>query len=162
MGLLPEVICATEESKAELQTYLTWVDAFLQSPEANMAQAMDRHTNFSGELRYYIQQHNEPEVLGAIGLLIRDIDVPFFEIGYWVRSSASGKGYIAESLNLLEQHAINDLNAKRLEIRMAKCNRKSQSVAIRAGYTLEAELRNERRLPSRELTNTLIYTKPEL
>lgn len=159
LALLQEVRSAVLESKAELETYLAWVEESLVSPEKNMSQAIQRHESFSGELRYYLQSHDSAEIIGAIGLIVRDIEVPFFEIGYWVRTRCAGQGYISEAIALIEEYAFEELGAKRLEIRMAKCNVKSKNVAERAGYTFDAELHYERRLPSGELTSTLVYSK---
>ncbi|GEA60964.1 hypothetical protein VCO01S_21570 [Vibrio comitans NBRC 102076] len=80
-------------------------------------------------------------------------------IGYWLRSDSVGKGFISEAVAKLEEYAFDELNAKRLEIRVAQSNIKSRKVAERCGYELEANLRNERRLPSGKLDNTLVYVK---
>jgi len=161
LELVAEVTAAITESRAELEEYLHWVPAALEEPEKNMEQAISNHENFSSELRYYIVDQSSSEVVGTIGLLLRDISVPFFEIGYWVRTSQVGKGYMAEALSLLEAYAFQELKAKRIEIRMAKSNVKSAAVAVRAGYKFEAELMNERRLPNGVLMDTLIYRKCE-
>ncbi len=85
--------------------------------------------------------------------------MPFFELGYWIRKTETGKGFAIEAVAVLEEYAFRELRAKRLEIRTAKGNVKSRSVAERSGYHYEAELVNERRLPSGKLTNTIVYAK---
>lgn len=159
MDLIPEVVAATCESRDELNEYLTWVEAALENPELNMSIAMDNHRHFTNELRYYIVKRSSSAVVGAIGLLVRDIEVPFFEIGYWIRTSAVGNGYVSEAVGLLEHFAFKKHKANRLEIRMANCNTRSQKVAKCCGYKFEGELHNERRLPSGRLSNTLVYAK---
>ena len=162
MDLVSAVHTATNESREQLQKYLTWVQSALDEPEKHMLEAIENHKNFSNELRFYILEQRHSQVVGTIGLIIRDAEVPFFEIGYWIRSSQTGKGYITEAVQLLESYAFNKLQANRLEIRMAKCNSKSKAVAERTGYLFEAKLKNERRLPTGELSDTLVYRKLEL
>lgn len=159
MKLVSQVQDAIFESRSELGRYLKWVDLSLENPTDNMRAAVENYESSSNELRHYIVDNVSSEILGAIGLLVRDTEVPFFEIGYWAKTSCAGCGYITEAVFLIEAYAFNELGAKRLEIRTAKCNLASRAVALRCGYVLEAELRNERRLPSGELTDTIVYGK---
>lgn len=159
LDLVAESRDAVLESRHELQKYLGWVQSSLDNPEANMQTAIDNHNAFSNELRYYIISNSTNQLIGAIGLIVRDIEVPFFEIGYWVRTTETGNGYATEAVNLIERYAFDKLGAVRLEIRVASCNENSRAVAQRCGYDFEAELKNERRLPSGKLSNTFVYSK---
>ncbi len=159
MDLVADCQCAIRETEYELSEYLTWVQASLQEPEKNMLIAIENHQAFCKEVRFYIIQAESTKLIGAIALLIRDLNVPFFELGYWIRKTETGNGYALEAVGILESYAFSELKARRLEIRMAKSNSKSRAVAERSGYKFEAELANERRLPSGELTNTLVYAK---
>ena len=159
MDLVRDSVDATRESAAELSEYLGWIESAMQDPEKNMQTAIENYRAFEAEVRFYIIDISNAAFIGAIGLLVRDPDVPFFEIGYWIRSSKVGNGYATEAVVLLEQYAFEQKNAKRLEIRMASSNVKSRSVAEKCGYSKEAELQNERRLPGGELSNTLVYAK---
>ena len=158
------ILEAILESQAELSQFLDWVPFALteqQSIEATK-QAMVDFDNFENELRYSLLDKNSGKFVGMIGLIIRDKDVPYFEIGYWLRSSCVGAGYITEAVRALESHAFNHLKAQRVEIRAAASNNKSRAVAERAGYQLEGKLYNARRLPSGELDDTVIYAKTRL
>lgn len=79
-------------------------------------------------------------VLNA-GLHPRNWRVPNFEIGYWCRTSMQGKGYVTEVVREITAAAFDEMAAKRVEIRCDWRNRRSRTVAERAGYRLEAELR---------------------
>lgn len=159
MDLVADTRCAIKESESELSEYLTWVQGSLQEPEKNMLTAIENHKAYCNEARFYILHADNSGLIGAIGLLIRDRNVPFFELGYWIRKTETGKGFAIEAVAVLEEYAFRELRAKRLEIRTAKGNVKSRSVAERSGYHYEAELVNERRLPSGKLTNTIVYAK---
>ena len=97
--------------------------------------------------------------VGGSGLHRMDWSVPCFEIGYWVRVSLEGQGYISEAVNGITQFAFNQLSAERLEIRCDARNTRSASVAQRAGYTLEGTLRHDSRDPQGNLRNTMIFSK---
>jgi len=87
--------------------------------------------------------------------------VPFFEIGYWLRTSETGKGYMHEAIALLEQYAFTVLGANRIAITAASTNHKSCLVATASGYQLEATLFNARRLRSGVLDSTMVYAKTQ-
>lgn len=161
LELQPQMLEAIIESKAELEVFLPWVPYALTESESieNTKQAMANFANFDNELRYSIIDKTSQELVGAIGLLIKDKSVPYFEIGYWLRSSCVGKGYITDAIAVLEQYAFTELEARRIEIRCDKSNVKSKAVALRCGYEFEGELKQTNRLPSGALSNTLIFAK---
>ena len=95
--------------------------------------------------------------VGNSGLHRIDWEVPRFEIGYWVRTSLQGNGYITEAVNGITKFAFELLKAERMEIRCDSRNARSAAVARRAGYTLEAKLCHEGRAVDGSLRDTLIF-----
>ncbi|MFA0070869.1 GNAT family N-acetyltransferase, partial [Vibrio breoganii] len=71
-------------------------------------------------------------------------------------------GYVSEAVRIIEEYAFIQKGAKRVEIRMAGSNLKSQAVAKRCGYQLEDRFANARCLPSGDLDSTLVYAKTSL
>ena len=67
--------------------------------------------------------------LGGVGLMVRNWDMPYLEIGYWLRASVEGKGYMSEAVRLLTNYALEELGAKRVEIRCDELNTRSANVA---------------------------------
>ena len=161
MEYQPLMLEAIRESQDELGVYLPWVSYALTEAESieNTHQAINNFENFEGELRYSIIEKSTGRFLGAIRLIIRDKSIPFFEIGDWMRSSSVGNGFISEAVKAIEAYAFNELNANRVEIKAAEQNLKSRMVAERGGYAFEGILRNDRRLPSGELSGTAVYSK---
>jgi RimJ/RimL family protein N-acetyltransferase len=88
-------------------------------------------------------------------------DVPRFEIGYWCRSSETGKGYVTEVVRALSKLCF-ELKAARVEIRCDDLNFKSAAVAERCGFTLEGVLKNNERNPNGELRSTRVYALSSL
>ena len=157
----PQILAGVIESKSELEEFLPWVPFALTESDSiqDTQNAMKNFKSFTNELRFSLYEKNTQEFVGCVGLIIRNKKIPFFEIGYWLRSSMQGKGYITEAVNEIERYAFIELNGKRIEIQTAMSNLKSIAVAKRCGYELEAKLFNHRLLPSWALDGTLIYAK---
>ena len=105
---------------------------------------------------------NEPGVLvGSSGMKAIDWNVPWFEIGYWVRRRFEGQGYVTEAAREITWFAFETLGAKRVEIRTDDGNKRSWRVAERLGFRLEGVLRNECR-EAGGLRDTRIYAVTDL
>jgi RimJ/RimL family protein N-acetyltransferase len=96
--------------------------------------------------------------LGGTGFHVRDWDLRYFEIGYWLRASAEGHGYMAEAVRLLADFLFNGLDAQRVEIRCDARNARSAAVAQRLGFIQEAKLRNARLDASGSPVDTLVFS----
>ncbi|ENM5772416.1 GNAT family N-acetyltransferase [Vibrio mimicus] len=164
LELQPLMLAAIIESQSELKQFLPWVPHSMTSEESikNTQQAIANFQNFADELRFLLIEKESGQFVGAIGLIIRDKSIPFFEIGYWLRSSFVGFGYISEAVKVLERYAFYDLEAKRVEIKTAENNYKSRAVAERCGYVYEGTHKNDRILPNGEISSTVVYAKTGL
>lgn len=85
----------------------------------------------------------EGQPLGGVGLRPHDWQVPSFEIGYWLRLTAEGKGHMQEAVRLVTGLAFETLLAQRVMIRCDTRNERSQRVAERLGFVREGCLRHE-------------------
>ncbi|MFI4936941.1 MAG: GNAT family N-acetyltransferase [Candidatus Berkiellales bacterium] len=96
---------------------------------------------------------------GATGIKPANVQIPSFEIGYWVNQLYVGRGLITESMNALSRYLFDVLNAKRIEINCEENNTKSANVARRLNYDLEGVLRNHRTDASgKNVSNSLIFS----
>jgi RimJ/RimL family protein N-acetyltransferase len=110
------------------------------------------------DLPMFMFLREQPTVaVGGTGLHRMDWAVPRFEIGYWVRRSFEGKGYVSEAVRALTRLAFETLRARRVEIHCSHRHQRSQRVAERCGFVLEGRLRNHRRETTGELRDTLVY-----
>ncbi|KXK22661.1 MAG: GCN5-related N-acetyltransferase [Chloroflexi bacterium OLB15] len=135
---------AMEESRAALETWLMpWV-AFPNTLEESETRARRLLAKFilREDLSMVVERKNDGFFVGAIGLHRINWSVPVMEIGYWVRASLAGQGYVTEAVKGLAQFAFEQLEAERIEIRCDPLNEKSVAVARRAGFTLEGTLRH--------------------
>lgn len=96
--------------------------------------------------------------VGGSGLHPRDWDARVFEIGYWVRASAEGKGYVSEAVRLLTDYAFDRLAANRVFIRCDARNTRSAAVARRLGFVEEARLRNAEPANDGGLRDMLVFS----
>jgi RimJ/RimL family protein N-acetyltransferase len=149
---------AVEESREHLRPWMPFWDDHrtleraVQFCAESRAAWVTRHHLF---LR--ITRRDDGRHLGGTGFQEIAWDVPRFEIGYWVRASEEGKGYVSEAVRLLTRFGFERLGARRIEIRCDPTNVRSVRVAERAGYRLEATLRDHARRNDGSLRDTRVY-----
>ena len=95
--------------------------------------------------------------LGGTGLGVRQWAVPSFEIGYWIRASEEGNGYVTEAADLVTRFAFDHLKAERVMIRCDTRNTRSRRVPERLGYRLEGIMRRSQLDTSGKPSDTAFY-----
>ena len=154
----PAANAAQRESFAELQRWMKWADKPITLEETIAHARMASEVFGSGEdFALWAFLKSTDEFVLACGLHHCDWEVPKFEIGYWCRISYQGHGYVTEAVRALTRVGFEQLGANRIEIRCDARNSRSRRVAERAGYRLEAELKNDSRAADGLLRNTLIF-----
>jgi RimJ/RimL family protein N-acetyltransferase len=116
------------------------------------------------DLRLTLIRKSDGLFLGHCGLHRPDWAAMRFEIGYWVRASLEGHGYVREAVAGVTAFAFDTLGAERIELRCDSRNDRSIAVAERAGYTLEGRLRHDYHSTDKTmLKDTLVYSllRPE-
>src|SRR5205085_4884743 len=100
------------------------------------------HWLLRDDLALSIWEQATGHYLGSTGLHPHDWEIGYFEIGYWIRASAKGHGFVTEAVRLLTDYALNTLKANRLEILCDELNVRSAAIPKRLEYVLEGRLRN--------------------
>ena len=156
----PAVNQAVRESFEELRPWMPWA-RFMPSLAESETFAREGAAKFRvrDELPLLLFRKTDNLIVGASGMHHIDWDVPRLEIGYWVRTSLQGQGYITEAVLGITGFAFQTLKAERLEIRCDARNTRSAAVAQRAGFALEACFRHERRDTEGQLADTLVYAR---
>ena len=149
---------AVEESRNHLRPWLPWVDEH-RTPEDSEAFARRFHARWllREDLIVGVWERGSGRFLGGSGLHPADWDVPSFEIGYWIRASEQGRGYITETAQVLCNLAFDTFGANRVFIRCDARNQRSAEVARRLGFLHEATFRNDARDSSGALRDTLYF-----
>ena len=148
-----------EASLNELKPYMPF--AHSDQSEADVeANIRESHAAFlkREDLRLLIFHKQSGVFIGSTGLHRIDWNVRKFEIGYWIDSNYTGKGYMTEAVNGIVSFAFQELEARRLEIRCNADNSQSRKVAERCFFQLEAILRNDgQSVDDSKLINTCVY-----
>lgn len=154
---------AVNDSLLELRRYIAsvpWV-AREQSVESSEIYCRTAYSNFvvRKDMPYLIIERATSSLAGCAGLHRPNWSTPKFEVGYWCRTSKSGRGYVTEAVGALVKMAEQALEAVRIELVTDAENLRSRAVADRCGFHLEGLLRSERRAPDGSLRNTCIYAR---
>ena len=133
---------AVEESRERLLPWLPWAAGHRSVEESREAVVrMQAGWLLRQDLPVGVFERASGRLLGSSGLHRIDWHIRSFEIGYWLRSSAEGHGYVTEAVQLLTRLAFGALGANRVEIRMDPANERSRKVPERLGFVLEGRLR---------------------
>ncbi len=157
-----ELQAAVAESLDDLRPWVPWAD-HLPTVEEDEELVRKGRTRFllREDLWLLLFLKGTHTLVGGSGLHNINWRVPRFEIGYWVRQRFAGQGYISEAVRGITRFAFETLGARRVEIHCDARNARSQRVARRAGYALEATLRQHDVSPDGELIDTLIFVRLE-
>lgn len=151
---------AIRESFEELRPWMPWAQ---QVPELEESEAGIRKARLNflerSDLRLLLVSKETGQFIGSSGLHRINWQARKFEIGYWLRTSCSGQGYMTEAVEAITDYAIDKLSANRIEIRCDAKNIRSARVAERLGFTLEGVLRNERCNAEGSLVDAMVFAK---
>jgi len=100
------------------------------------------------------------EYIGNIALFDINEKNKSGELGYWISSTHTRKGYITEAVKIIEKEAFEILNLNRIKIKCDERNKASSGVAKKCGYSYEGKLREDDFSEYfNDFRNTLIFSK---
>jgi ribosomal-protein-serine acetyltransferase len=153
-----ESLCeAARESVTEVFPWLPWCHeqysleeamAWIRSRALLRAEGNEYHFAIVGAAR---------ELLGGCGVNQINRIHRFGNLGYWVRTSATGRGIATEAVRQLAEFVFRDTDLVRLEILCATANERSQRVAERVGAVREGVLR-QRLLLHGQAVDAVMYS----
>ena len=155
---------AITESIAHLKPWMPWAQ---EAPSPESAELVMRRMQADFILRRDLvfqiyaktAKGERGELLGGTGLHRIDWDVRRFEIGFWIRASAEGHGYVSEAVQAMASLAFDQLAARRVEVRMDARNVRSRAVAERCGFAVEGVLRRDALDVNGEARDTRVYSR---
>lgn len=141
---------ATDESVEHLRPWMDWARLEPQTldEKVELLRRFRGWFDLGENFVYGIFSRDEARVLGGSGLHAH-VGEGALEIGYWLRVSETGNGYMTEAVAAITQAAFAWCEVDRLEIRVDSENAASLAVPPRLGYVEEARLRR-RGLPLTE------------
>lgn len=148
------------ESHAELKPWMPWaVEPQSLAATEEHCRRMQARWHAREELDFCFFRRADGVLVGKGGLHTIDWRIPKFELGYWIRTSCTRRGYGAEAAAGLVELARSRLGARRLEITCDARNAASRRVAEKNGFGLEGILRHARRDTSGELADACVYAR---
>ncbi|HLY30284.1 MAG TPA: GNAT family N-acetyltransferase [Ktedonobacterales bacterium] len=153
-----DIYAAIEASRDHLRPWLPFADETADELRDWLTHALARWL-LREELTVGVWELASGRYLGGSGFHIHSWQIGYFEIGYWLRADAEGKGFMTETVRLLTDYAFASLGAQRVEIRCDARNTRSAAVAERLGFVREARLRKNLRAPDGTLRDTLIFAR---
>lgn len=149
---------AVAESRDHLKPWMPWADQHQRVEDSrDLIVRFTAQWLLREDVTVALADAATGRFVGGSGLHPRDWDARVFEIGYWIRASEQGKGYITEAARLLTEFAARSLAANRVFIQCDARNVRSAAVPQRLGYLREALLRHDRWATDGALRDTLIF-----
>ena len=148
------------DSLTELKQWMPWAkDDYTEQDAEEWCRRSAAHFLTREQFHFLIFLPQSSSHIGTIGMHHVNWDVPSCEIGYWLDTKRTCKGYMTEAVHALTRLAQNTLKAARVQILTDARNERSWRVAERCGYQLEGISRNDCRTPDGKLRNTRVYSK---
>jgi ribosomal-protein-serine acetyltransferase len=125
---------AIRESLPELSQFMPWATpdhGLPQSTEFLLQSVVewDRGENWN-----YVLFGPGDQVAGSVGLMTR-LGPQVLELGYWIRTSLTGRGYASAAANAAAELALASTGVDRAAIRYDAANARSARVAAKCGFT---------------------------
>jgi ribosomal-protein-serine acetyltransferase len=150
---------SVRESLAELRRWMPWAtDDYNRETCEEWCRRAAADILLRKQLGYAILLRKDGRHIGGIGAGKINWNVPACEIGYWVHTAHTKRGYATEAVGILLGMLRDRLGMKRVEIRCHSENRASRRVAERAGFEMEGILRNDSRGVDGSLRSTCVFS----
>lgn len=153
---------AIKETKEELNLWLPWSRGkrthMAPHVECNMIKENAKFTLRENLMMIgFERQSGDPVVFTGL----HDVDwrIRRFEIGYWVRKSAQGKGYATEATNSMLRYAFNALSARVVIIGHATGNHTSEHIIKKLGFEHPAIVPYDHEMPDGTLVDNIRYCR---
>ena len=135
---------AVLESVEHVSKWLSWCTEDYRIDDANLWVSSAHKTWENGSnYRFLIENLDNFEILGAVGINQVVTQHQVGNLGYWIRASALNKGYCTQAAKLAIKYAFSELDFKRIEIHVLTENKESNAVALNLGGTFEGTVRNK-------------------
>ncbi len=146
-GDIDEIFAAVRESLAEVMPWMAWCHPDYQPVEtAEWVRSTQQAWANDTEYPFSIVDCASGAMLGTCGLNAIDRLNRWANLGYWVRTSATGRGVATRAATLAAGFAFRELGLDRIEILVASENAASRRVAGNLGAVREGVLRRRLRV----------------
>ena len=137
-----EMFEAVRESIEEVYPWVPWCHPDYEMSECQEWLSQQNQYWKEGKKCSFTIRNQREHLVGGCGLNHLKPEDKVANLGFWVRSGNTGKGYATAATKLLAKFAFDHLDVKRVEVVAAVKNIPSQRVAERAGAKREGILRS--------------------
>jgi ribosomal-protein-serine acetyltransferase len=135
---IPQLFQAAFESREKLKVWLPWCHSNYNIEETrDWVNLQQIEWNDKREFSFGIFELGTNRFIGGCGINQINWIHKIGNVGYWIRTNATGKGYAGAAARLCAIFGFIDIKLKRIEIVAAKDNLASQRAAEKAGATKE-------------------------
>jgi len=133
---------AIRESLPDLKRFMLWAHfpSTLDPEFQNKRIAAAREAYLAGA-DYVFHLWSDDKIVGGAGLHPRALNPRALEVGYWIRSSYSGRGLATAVVKACAVFNFEHLKNQRLQCLVNEANQASLRVAQKCGFRLEGELK---------------------
>lgn len=143
MDDLPDLLGAVQESVAEIMPWMGWcTPAYNEDIARPWLEILPAVWKNGSQFALAITDAHSGEFLGGTGLNHINYQYRLANLGYWVRTSATGRGIATRAARLVGEFAVKQVGLLRAEIVVAMGNKPSLRVAEKCGCKPEGVLRN--------------------
>lgn len=155
------------EMKAEtwddLLVWMPWAYTERETRSVESAEIVARNAYAEFILRtdmtMIVFENDSDRPVAMTGLHRFDWNARIFEIGYWVRRSAQGRGYATDIANALTRFAFEELRARRVLISHAEGNERCRRVVENLGFDHESFRRDDFVMPDGRIMSHHEYVR---
>lgn len=134
-----EIAAAVDETWEQLSQWMEWAKNRKEITDPVKKEDFVRSQKEKFKIREDMMikgvERSSGEIVLFTGLHDPNWRIRRFEIGYWVRASAQGKGYATEATNALLRYAFSVLSARVVTIGHSKGNEASRKIIEKLGFT---------------------------
>ncbi|KAJ3152747.1 hypothetical protein HDU86_005505 [Geranomyces michiganensis] len=155
-----EISAGIQASLSELREFMPW--AWTDTTEEYQRERAVRvRDNWAKglDLPFVVRDRSTGDFIGCAGIHRIDYETRRTDIGYWIVTEHTGKGYASEAAARMFQFAVDDMRLTRVAIICNERNHKSASIARRLGFVFEGILRKYAKGVHGELFNLMVFAK---
>src|SRR5262249_40238138 len=108
LAIADEMHAAIEESRDHLRPFLPFADQDIEGTRDFIVRSMAWWL-LREQFAMGIYRLDQQRFIGSIGFHVRNWDTRYFEIGYWVRLSEQGQGFISDAVKLVVDYLFDHL-----------------------------------------------------
>ena len=155
-----QAVAAVRESLPELKAFMPWAtDAYdVEESRAYLEKSVEEWD--TGVAYNYAVFTANGDLAGSIGAMTR-MGPGVLEIGYWMRTPYTGRGYMTAAVEALTRAAFALPGIERVAIRHDAANGASGAVAAKAGFVEVSRVEREPRAPGETNTDVIRERRAE-